>query len=30
MNTSKVVRPIASNEPSLDSIFKQYWAEAGE
>jgi len=30
MNTSKVVRPIAPNEPSLDSVFKQYWAEAGE
>lgn len=30
MNTSKVVRPIALNEPSLDSIFKHYWAEAGE
>jgi len=30
MNTTKVVRPIASNEPSLDSIFEHYWAEAGQ
>jgi len=30
MNTTKVVRPIASNEPSLDSVFEHYWAEAGE
>jgi len=30
MNTSKVVRPIAANEPSLDSVFAQYWDEAGK
>jgi len=30
MNTAKVVRPIASNEPSVDSVFEQYWAEAGK
>jgi len=30
MNTTKVVRPIPSNEPSLDSIFEHFWAEAGQ
>jgi len=30
MNRSKVVRPISSNEPTIDSIFEQYWAETGE
>jgi len=30
MNVTRVVRPIESNEPSLDSIFKHYWADAGK
>ena len=30
MNTTKVVRPITSNEPSMESIFEHYWAETGE
>ena len=29
MNTTKVIRPIPSNEPSLDDIFSEYWTIAG-
>ena len=30
MNITKIVRPIAANEPSLDEIFEDYWQEAGK
>lgn len=29
MNTTKVIRPIPPNEPSLDEIFGDYWTAAG-
>jgi len=29
MNITKVVRPIPSAEPSVESVFESYWAEAG-
>jgi len=28
-NVSKVIRPIASDEPSVESVFSGYWSEAG-
>lgn len=30
LQTTKVVREIPANEPSLDEIFADYWAEAGQ
>ncbi|WP_339853496.1 acylating sulfoacetaldehyde dehydrogenase [Roseovarius nubinhibens] len=30
LQTTKVVREIPANEPSLDEIFAEYWAEAGQ
>ncbi len=30
MNVTKIVRPIAPNEPAVESIFEQYWATAGQ
>jgi len=30
MNITKIVRPIAANEPSLDTIFSEYWSKAGK
>lgn len=30
MNVTRVVRPIPANEPTLESIFKHYWADAGQ
>lgn len=30
MNTTRVVRPIASDEPELDDIFNEYWQSAGK
>jgi len=29
MNTTRVVRPIKANEPSVESVFKEYWQVAG-
>jgi len=29
LNITKVVRPIPANEPSLESVFNEYWSEAG-
>ena len=29
MNTTRVVRPIAPNEPTLESVFTEYWKVAG-
>lgn len=30
LNITRVVRPIAANEPSLKELFSQYWQDAGE
>ena len=30
LQTTKVVREIPANEPSLDEVFAEYWAEAGQ
>jgi sulfoacetaldehyde dehydrogenase len=30
INTTRIVRPIPANEPSLDSIFEKYWAAVGK
>lgn len=30
MNTTRVVRPIAPNEPSVESVFNDYWEVAGK
>ena len=30
MNTTKVVRTIPANEPTLDEIFGEYWSKAGQ
>ncbi|ASJ74688.1 acylating sulfoacetaldehyde dehydrogenase [Granulosicoccus antarcticus] len=29
MNITRIVRPIPANEPSVDEVFKDYWAAAG-
>jgi len=29
MNTTRVVRPIPTNEPTLDEVFADYWRESG-
>jgi sulfoacetaldehyde dehydrogenase len=30
MNVTRVVRPIPSNEPTLEDVFGDYWADVGK